>query len=280
MKSEPYITVVLPTYQRYEGTLPLSLMSLFSQTHKPNRIILVDDSPEKKFYGYPVLRNIVSLLKGEGILFDYFHGPGKGMVPAIQMGLDDIEGGWVLKMDDDHILSPDVLEIFVSSIQEGVGCIGGILSGKGELPFLNPPSFDEKGIYNKIENIHLEPGIQMIEDQTREKKEVEHMYSNFFFDFKSSDRYPEELQPSGNREDTIFTHNIYRKGYKMLVDPSAKIYHLHTSLADYKFSKIKNEIFFLEKMREWGIVPSKFDYRISGEEIIILRWEGEYRISF
>ena len=51
------VTILIPTYNRYETTLPLSLMSAINQSQKPDRIVLVDDSPIKRFYEYDILKN-------------------------------------------------------------------------------------------------------------------------------------------------------------------------------------------------------------------------------
>ena len=130
MTKKTKVTVLLATCDRYETTLPLCLMSIFNQSYAPDRVVLVDDSKQKKFYEYPMLKNILVLFKERNIAFDYFYGQCKGAVPALQAGLDEIEDGWVFKTDDDNILSCDTLETFVKNIAPNIGAMSGIIVDK------------------------------------------------------------------------------------------------------------------------------------------------------
>jgi len=282
------VTVLLTTCKRYETTLPLCLMSIINQTYKPSRIVLVDDSKEKRFYQYPYLKNILVLMKMKGITFDYFHGPSKGAVPALQMGLDNISEGWVFKTDDDNILEPDVLEIFVNHIRPNIGVMSGVIIDKTlhdiyvKSPDKAPTEVD--GVWNKIENIYSEFNIQMIHNQDFYVKQVEHIYSNYFFNRDIADDYPLELQPSSHREETIFTHNIFRKGYNLIIIPAAVIYHIyydHTS-GNRKYGKEyirKNELFFIEKLKEWGIVPEKLEIHDDGSKMYVTQKGAKFLVT-
>jgi hypothetical protein len=165
----------------------------------------------------------------------------------------------VYKIDDDNVLEPNVFELFCNLISDDVGCVGGI--------FIDESSVDrvqDTDRYNKIEDIYFVLNIQMVGNQSNDVKEVEHLYSNYFFKKGIEDLHPSELQPSGLREDTIFTHSIYNKGYKILVEPKAKIYHLDVDNFDgnrvFKgFFENKNENILIDKLREWNIIPNKFD---------------------
>jgi hypothetical protein len=266
MTTKNKITILLTTCGRYETTLPLCLMSIFNQSHPPDRVVLVDDSKEKKFYDYPILKNILILFKEKGIIFEYFYGSCKGAVPALQLGLDKIEDGWVFKTDDDNILSCNVLELFINNIQDNIGAMSGIIIDKYLHSFYerNPDkvSIEENGYYNRIENIYSELNIQMMHNQSNEIKKVEHIYSNYFFKRDIADDYPIELSPSSHREETIFTYNIFRKGYDLIIIPEIKIYHLsgreRSGNSQWSESdRRKNELFFIEKLKEWEIVPNK-----------------------
>ena len=125
------LTVLLATCDRYDTVLPLCLMSIINQSHPPNRVVLIDDSINKKFYDYTILKNILILFKEKGIEFSYFYGKNKGMVPALQIGLDNISDGWVFKTDDDNILSYNTLELFVKNIRKNIGAMGGVIIDKG-----------------------------------------------------------------------------------------------------------------------------------------------------
>lgn len=258
-------TVLLTTFERYETTLPICLLSLANQSRRPDRIVLVDDNREKMFYESSQLKSIVSFLKLKGIQFDYYHGQSKGATYALQIGLEKIGDGWVFKLDDDNSLEYDVLELFEKNISKNVGAIGGLIIDTNIRQNIEEGLYPKcvDGHFNKIENIFSEFNIQLIQNQTEEIKKVEHIYSNYFFRRDLVDSYPLELSPSCHREDTIMTHGIFRKGYDLLVIPKAKTYHLHSNKnsGDGKWEHLmnQNELVFIEKMKQWGVIPSKLE---------------------
>ena len=268
------ITALVTTCNRYDTTLPLCLLSIVNQTKLPKRIVLVDDSKNKSFYSHPILLHILTLCKFKNIDFDYYYGKSEGMVPAIKLGLEKITGGWVYKIDDDNVLNPDVFEILSSSIHEGVGAVGGIYIDENSIN-----KFEESDRYNKIEDIFFILNIQMVANQSSKIKEVEHLYSNYFFKKNIEDPHPENLKPSGHREDTIFTHTIFRKGYDLLVVPQAKIYHLdiHNDNGNRMYRgnyENYNENIFLEKLKEWEVIPKKFDI-LEKNEVLLLKKDNK-----
>jgi hypothetical protein len=280
-------TILLATCDRYETTLPLCLMSIFNQSHSPNRVVLVDDSKQKKFYDYQILKNILILFKEKGIEFDYFYGPCKGAVAALQIGLDNIENGWVLKTDDDNILSCDVLELFVKNIKPTIGAISGVIIDKYLSAFYKDKPdkrpIEEDGFYNKIENIYAEFNIQMVHDQSDDIKKVQHIYSNYFFNREICENYSLELTPSSHREETIFTYNIFRKGYDLIIVPAAKIYHLggDNKSGNRQWSQKhsrQNELFFIEKLKEWNIIPDKMEIIDDGEKMFVMKKGAKYLV--
>lgn len=271
-------TILLTTCDRYDTTLPLCLMSIINQSLIPNRVVLVDDSKNKNFYNYQILKNILSLFKLKNIQFDYYHGNSIGMTNALQIGLNHIDDGWVLKIDDDNILNYNVLELFSNYISDSIGAISGIIVDDYSYGFIknNPDRYPKEvdGFYNRIENIYFEFNIQMIHDQSDELKKVEHIYSNYFFNRKLVENYPLELSPYGQREDTIITYSIFKQGYDLLIIPKAKIYHIyynHNS-GNRKFGKTyikKNELFFIEKLKEWNIIPDKLEIKIDEQKLYV-----------
>jgi glycosyltransferase involved in cell wall biosynthesis len=280
MTKKTNITVLLATCDRYETTLPLCLMSILNQSHLPQRVVLVDDSKVKKFYDFQTLRNILTLFKLKNIKFDYYHGSSKGATHALQIGLEHIDDGWVFKTDDDNVIEYNTLEIFFNNINDSVGAMSGIIIDHNihEI-FLKSPDkipLEENGYYNKIENIYSEFNIQMVHNQSEEIKKVEHIYSNYFFKRDLADNYPLELTPSSHREETIFTYNIFRKGFDLLIIPQVKIYHLyydHNS-GNRQWGKThtrKNELFFIKKLEEWNIVPNILEIKDDGERLYVIK---------
>lgn len=278
------IVVFLATYQRYDSTLPLCLMSILNQSLKPDRVMLVDDNIEKRFYEHKILRNLIYLFKKKGIEFDIYHGPGKGLTHAFEVGMEKVKKGWVLKIDDDNVLEYDALEIFEKNINEKVGAMSGIILDKKTSKFsdsnIEEKLVSEDGFCNKIEDIYSVLNIQMLPIQSAVTKKVEHLYSNYFFrrdliDDEMIDSV-KKLTPSCYREDTIMTHQIFRKGYELLVIPAVKIHHLNSeeNLGDRYWGKEhsdKNEDYFVEKLMEWGVVPEKMKIMEDDEKKYVIK---------
>lgn len=255
------ITVLLTTCDRYDSTLPICLMSIINQTRLPDRIVLVDDSRNtinKSFYSNKIIKYLLVLIKNKNISIDYFYGEKKGQVPALQLGLNKIDDGWVLKTDDDNVLDANVLERFESEIKNDIGAISCLILDENSIF----RSDKDVRMSSKIEDLYSCFNVQMVGIQNDKPKFVEHIYSNYFFRRDLADNYPTELQPYSLREDTIFTYSIFRKGFKLLILPDVKIYHLGGD--NYSGNRQwgnkyweKNEIFFLQKLKEWSIIPDK-----------------------
>jgi glycosyltransferase involved in cell wall biosynthesis len=255
------ITVLLTTCDRYDSTLPLCLMSIINQTRLPDRIVLVDDSrntTNNPFYSNKIIKHLLVLIKNKNISIDYFYGEKKGQVPALQLGLNKIDDGWVFKTDDDNVLDSNVLERFESEIKNDIGAISCLILDESSIT----RSDNDVWMSSKIEDVYSCFNVQMVGIQNDEPKFVEHIYSNYFFRRDLADNYPIELQPYSLREDTIFTHSIFRKGFKLLILPDVKIYHLggDSNSGNRQWGNRyweKNEMFFLQKLKDWSIIPDK-----------------------
>lgn len=258
MSKKVNITVFVTTCDRYHSTFPLCLLSIINQTRLPNRIVIVDDSMKKQFYQNEMIKQLITLCIWKNIPIDYFHGESKGQVPALRLGMEEIHEGWVLKMDDDNILEPNVLEKLEGYISNDVGCMSGIILDKHAI---NRNETDVN-MSSKLEDIYSHFNIQMVGVQDDNPKSVEHIYSNYFFRRDLAGEWPIEYQPSSHREDTIFTHQIFRKGYQLMVYPDIRIYHLNNGekTGNRQYGKEftdNNEKVFLRKLEEWGIIPDK-----------------------
>lgn len=262
------ITVLLTTCDRYDTTLPLCLLSIINQSRLPDRIVIVDDSRNNVFYSHNQIKHILLLCKFKDITIDYFYGEKKGAVPALQLGLNNIDDGWVFKVDDDTILNSNVLEKFESEIKEDIGAMSCLILDKEAVY----RSSDDVFMSSKIEDLYSAFNVQMVGKQSNESKSVDHLYCNYFFRRDLADDYPMELQPYSLREETIFTHSIFRKGFKIMVFPDTIIYHLDTDKksgnrqwgSDYVET---NERFLLKKFEEWDIIPKKMKIFENGKSV-------------
>lgn len=276
LKTKKYkITVLLTTCDRYDSTLPLCLLSILNQTRLPDSIVIVDDSRNNTFYNEQQIKYCLLIAKLKQVPIEYFYGERKGQVLALQLGMDNIEDGWVFKTDDDNVLEPNVLELLEKEITPEYGCIGGVI--------LDRPAMDrfENNIKmsSNVEDIFTHYNIQMIGNQSDDVKEADHIYSNYFFDISIHRTHYPELQPSSHREDTLFTHSIYRKGYKIKICPYIKIHHIQDGLTgNRQFGKEftdKNERIFIKKLEEWGIIPDKLQIYEDDKRVYTIR-DGIY----
>jgi hypothetical protein len=69
--------------------------------------------------------------------------------------------------------------------------------------------------------------------------------------------YNLDLSPVAHREETLFTHELKRKGYKLIVDQSAVTHHLKQSSTGIRSHNSEwfykhDEKLFLNKLEEWG----------------------------
>jgi len=274
------ITVSITTKNRYYNTLSMSLLSVINQSLPPYEIILVDDNEVKDFYNIDMYKNFIKLMKLKNIKFSYYHGLNKGQVYAQQIALEHCKTDWLFKMDDDNILDFNVLEILSNTVNDKTGAVSGLIIGC-DLDNNRPP--DEDGpIYNKLEYIFSNFNIQMCRNQNDDIKKCEHLYSNYLFNTKIVESYPLEFSPSGHREDTVFTYEIFKKGYDLLVNPKSITYHLNNKSGGnntHNFEKIvKNEELFIKRLEEWGIIPEKLKIIRENKKIIAYINNTQYLI--
>jgi hypothetical protein len=77
-------------------------------------------------------------------------------------------------------------------------------------------------INGKLEQIDY-PNIQWFEGQG--VVEVEHLHSSFLYRMDCTDIYPYQFTNACFREDTVFSYEIFRKGFKTIVDKRAVTWH-------------------------------------------------------
>ena len=98
-------------------------------------------------------------------------------------------------------------------MKDDVGAVGGTVLTRGAG---GPWSTKIEDIYSKA-NVQWTPGDKVLE--------VDHLHSTFLYRSNIVD-YNLELSPVAHREETMFTHELKEKGYKLIVDQSIMIHHL------------------------------------------------------
>ena len=273
------LTVSVTTRGRYYSTLSLCLTSILTQSLLPNEIILVDDNEKKEFYNIQIYKDILKIIKNKNIKFSYYYGSSKGQVYAQQIALENCKTEYLYKMDDDNILEYNTLEILYNTIKNNpdIGAVSGLILNNSDI---NRELKYKSNIYNKIEDLYTEFNIQMCGKQDDNIKKVEHIYSNFLFKVNIADKYSLDFSPSGHREDTVFTYEIYLKGYDLLINPKAIIWLIINSEGGNRIHSVnnENEIKFLKKLKEWNIIPNKLKIEENDEIIFTKKNDIEYLI--
>ena len=246
------VTVEISTKDRYYTTLPLTLLSIALQTHKPKRVIVFDDGEQKDLREDPTYKNIFMLYACKSIPIEVIFGERKGQVLNHQKAIQIAETEWIWRVDDDDTPESNVLELLVSHIADDVGGISGLILCPDGIAMPNP---DASG---KIEDIFSKSHLQW--HPFEGLKETDHFNNSFLFRKSAATHgYCMDLSPVGHREETLFTYGIKRNGYKLLVDPNAVIWHLRSSTGgirsyDQAFFWDHDERLFQAKMKEWGVM--------------------------
>lgn len=207
----------ISTKGRYDTTLPMAISSVITQTKRPDYIIIQDDNDEPKdvreiqHYNY-----LMQMLSECGIAWEWLYTEKKGQHHNHQRA--NTKGfKWVWRLDDDTIAESNVLETLYrhATSEENVGAVGGSV--------LTPPSMGEVNATGKIEHIYNEPNLQW--GRIKEKKEVDHLHCSFLYRAGVAD-YCLSLSRIAHREETLFTYELIKKGYKNYVVPDAITWHL------------------------------------------------------
>ena len=207
----------ISTKGRYDTTLPMAIASVITQTKRPDHIIIQDDNDEPKdireiqHYNY-----LLQMLSECGISWEWLYAEKKGQhhnhQRANHMGFK-----WVWRLDDDTVAESNVLETLYAhaTSEENVGAVGGSV--------LTPPSMGEVNATGKIEHIYNEPNLQW--GRINQKRDVDHLHCSFLYRAGVAD-YCLSLSRIAHREETLFTYELIKKGYKNYVVPDAITWHL------------------------------------------------------
>ncbi len=256
-KEKIKVTAVIPTKGRYFSTLPSAILSVINQTYPIYELILYDDGEHRDLRNDSIYQNLFNLLDVKCIKWEMIFSPGQGQVWSHNHSTTHSGGDWIWRLDDDNFAESNVLEILVSNIKDGVGAVGGlVLDPKESMPLPKDVSS------NKIQTVFTSPNLQWFPQKG--KKNVEHLYSTFLYRKEASSHgYCEDLSPAGHREETIFTYEMKRSGWDLIVDPRAITWHLREpsggtrSHQDQSFWE-HDEIIFSQKMIKWGISNDPF----------------------
>ena len=266
------ITIDLVTRSRYNTTLPLTLQSILNQSQLPTKILVYDDTPNKiDMRTVPLYQYIINNTIKMGIEFEVVFGTCKGQVVGHQLAIDKSNTDFIYRIDDDEIMPYNLLEKLYEDMMSDPmnGAIAPLVHDPNtrNIPTVtqNPDEF-----VNKITEILYTQNFQWIMPADRTVKyKAEHLFSSFLFDRKKCNGYCTELSQVGHREETIFSHDILRKGFKLVIDPSVIVQHYKNPEGGIRDKNVTNEMFqkdeetFKRKLISWNI-------QIDKKKIIIL----------
>lgn len=264
---ENTVTATISTKNRYYTTLPLTLQSLLNQTKKPQKIWIYDDSEDTKdLRAESLYRHIFGMANDNNVEIYVWIGEKVGQVANHNHALYNANTEYIWRIDDDCVAMPDTLEIYLDTIRDNkVGAVGGRVIF-ADRPILNRPWYAKNSFKTKIE---FEPSEWYKFDEIRE---AEHLHSTFLYKVEAglkANGYPMNLSPVGHREETIFSHNIYRQGYKLLLNPKARTYHYHNTEGGIR--TYKNPLLWAKDEEIYqSIIKYEWGYDIPDGNIVVL----------
>ena len=214
-----HVLCSISTKGRYHSTLPLAISSVINQTRPPNKLIVFDDNEDAKdLRDDPVYSNLFQLLNLKGIAWEWIWSGKKGQHHNHQMANERAQE-WVWRVDDDNIAEPTVLSTLLKHVDPTVG---------GVATACLTPSWDTaaRKSTGKIADIDRESNLQW--GHVSEVTRVEHLHCSFLYRAKVWD-YNLSLSRVAHREETLFSWQIHKAGYKLLVVPGAVTWHLKMS---------------------------------------------------
>lgn len=225
------VTVGIPTKNRY-NQLCNTLYSIINQTVKPSEVIIVDDSDvPTDIREISIYRNLFKLLDDYKIKWKVLYGQKKGQHHSHQLIQEIAENNLIFRIDDDEVAEYNTLELLLESIDKNIGAVA---------PAVLIPSADDLPDSletNRLCTVRTHPNVQWY--KFKHIIEAEHLYSCFLYK-KGISRYDLTLSPVAHREETIFTHSIYRQGYKLLINGLARVWHFRSEAGGIRSSNFKH----------------------------------------
>lgn len=258
------VVASVSTKNRTQTTLPLVLATLLCSNYKPGKIVIYDDNEkwsdprESEIY-----KNLLTGFTNIGI--DWFWLPGckKGQIHNHERARTEYTEEFVWRIDDDTMLGYDTLEALYKAIKqdEKIGAVG-------------PSILDPKKVWNislasnDIKDINLGINVQWNYNTEGIKTiEVDHLQGSTFLYRRAAGAHGYELKLSrvAHREETIFTYEMKRNGWKLLVLSGVNTWHMRYGSGGIRDHNIKflfdrDESLFQEKLKAWGIEPRNFKF--------------------
>lgn len=257
------VSATISTRDRYFTTLPLAIASVAQQTFRPTELVIFDDGEHKDLRECSPYPQLLKMLNERGIDWKVLWTPGHGQVKNHQWALMNCKSDLVWRLDDDNIAEPDVLKSLVEHFEqnERLGAAGSLVWHPGAVQAV------PDGLKGALSEINLATNIQWCKHASPDPVLVEHLYSTFVYRREAGLKaggYPANLSTVGHREETTFTHKMFRAGYKLLVDPKVITWHLRDSQGGIRPFKGDNwehdEALFHKLLVEWNVQANQEEW--------------------
>jgi hypothetical protein len=199
-----------------------------------------------------VYRHLLHLLNEKGIEWEVLFGKKMGQVHNHQMAIDKCQTEWLWRIDDDNVVEPNVLEELMKCADDKTGAVAGLVIDPTQIK----TTYD-RTLLNHISSIYSAPNAQWFKHIRTDVFKVEHLYSSFIYRRRASKHgYCTNLSPVGHREETIFSHEMFRAGWDLKINPNVTTWHLREptggirSYTDKSYWDNDEEI-FKKKMESW-----------------------------
>lgn len=250
------VTATVSTRGRTHTTLPLMLVSVANQITKPCRLIIYDDNDTlEDLRDNEIFKNIFGLLTESGINWEVTVGCRRGQIHNHQRALQDVKTDWIWRLDDDNVMDSNVLfgMLEIAESQSKIGAVGPLI--------LDPKKVMNHVLAsNKIEDIFLGLNIQWNYNHKEKLVSVDHLQGSTFLFRKEAAKHGYELGLSrvGHREETIFTYEMKRAGWELMVNTEIKTWHMRYGgggiRSDNKIALFEaDEKIFKNKLKSWNI---------------------------
>jgi hypothetical protein len=257
------VTAYITSKDRYFTTLPSAILSIINQTVKPERFILFLDGEHLDLRNNDLYLGLFKMLDFYGIKWEVIFGSGRGQVENHQHAIETTKTVWLWRVDDDSFPSPNALENLLSCDDEKVGAVGGLILDPNMLQKL------PRGLTPTIEN--LSSNVQWFLHDRLDTIEAEHLHCSFLYKkAAASHGYCLQLSPAGHREETIFTYEMYRNGWKILINPKAITWHVKQSKGGIRAHNEHPEYWELDERIFQEKVRKEWKVKIKEQKLIIL----------
>lgn len=230
------ILASLCTRGRYEHYLPMAIAAIANQTKKVDHIIIYDDNDTDKFQDITKLEcysYLMRMLEVKGISCYIEYGRKLGQhFNDERANMAGYELVW--RIDDDCVPEPDVLEKLYNQMKPDVGAVGPSI--------LTPPLWQSEVKSSSIDHLYAQNKQWFPIEKT---EEVDHLHCSFLYRAGIA-HFDLRLSNKSFRGETMFTHSLKLKGYKILITPGV-IWHFKSNqggtrsdaqLADYEHDQL------------------------------------------